>query len=474
MRIRFFGIFGKVFFYTCLILIFVVSVFFVLFSSQIKNTVNLTQQRQLGEAFLPLLQSIRNETDDEIVKMAKRFHSENRSLNFCIENADGVVLYQTKNFVGQDSTKSLRPGSILSNENLPAERLFKFSVARGGNSHSLFLVLTVGDKKFYVSGPMFTASVLEEIRGEVLLAFALIFLVSLIAAAVFAQRIAKPIRTLAHNSRKMAGLEEAPSFPPRRDEIGQLAKDVYSMHQNLKNTIGRLEEEIERERTMEENQRYFFSAASHELKTPIAAASAILEGMAENVIEPEEYPRYLREALRLMKEQNTLVTEILDIVKMNDRMITPVLEDVELSHLINTALETFQPLFEAKEQILLLDAQVDTICRTDPRLLTKALTNILQNATQNSPRGAKIHIAVKAEQKSCTLSVENSGAHISDEKLPKLFEPFFVEDEARSKQRGRNGLGLTIVKKILDLLEIPFDLQNTENGVRFSMTLPCP
>ena len=82
----------------------------------------------------------------------------------------------------------------------------------------------------------------------------------------------------------MACLESVPFPVARRDEVGQLAKDVHDMYEKLKQTISKLEAEILREKEMEENQRYFFSAASHELKTPIAASSALLEGMIAGIV----------------------------------------------------------------------------------------------------------------------------------------------------------------------------------------------
>ena len=470
-RVKFFGIFGKVFFYTCLILVFVVGVFFALFYERIQSTVTITQQQQLSSVFQPLLESLQGKPDAEIIEIAKAFHAENRSFQFCFENADGSVLYQTGDFSKPEV--GLPSDSLLFSGNLFEQGRYKFSVIGAGTGReSAILALSVNDKRFFVSGFTLTSSVFNEIVGEAIIAFSLILFVSLIAAAVFARRIAKPIRTLTVNTRMMAELEDAPDFPNRGDEIGRLAKDVYLMHQNLKDTIRQLEDEIRREREMEENQRNFFSAASHELKTPIAAASVILEGMTEGVIEPEEYPEYLRETLRLMREQSSLVTEILDIVKMNDRMTTPVIEDVEISRLISNTLECFHPLFDAKEQVLLLDVDDDLAIRSDPRLLTKALTGILQNATQNSPRRAPIRVTAMKKTDCCLLFVENGGANIPEWILPKMFEAFYIEDESRSKKKGRNGLGLTIVKKILDLLEIPFSLQNTEDGVRFSMTLP--
>ena len=470
-KIRFFGIFGKVFFYTCLILVFVVGVFFALFYERIQSTVTITQQQQLSSVFQPLLESLNGKTDDEIVEIAKAFHAENRSFQFCFENADGSILYQTDGFTKPDS--GIPSDNALFSGTMSAQGRYKFAiVGESMGRQSAILALSLNGKRFYVSGFTLTSSVSDEIVGKAIIAFSLIFLVSLIAAAVFARRIANPIRALTANTRMMAEFEDAPIFPDRGDEIGQLAKDVYLLYKNLKNTIGQLEDEIEREREMEENQRYFFSAASHELKTPIAAVSAILEGMIEGVIEPEEYPGYLRETLRLMKEQSSLVTEILDIVKMNNQMTTPVFEEIDISRLISNTLECFRPLLEAKEQKISLDVDDGLIIRSDPRLLAKALTSIIQNATQNSPHGIPIRVSAIKKTDRCVLSVENDGARIPEENLSKIFEAFYVQDESRHKNKGRNGLGLTIVKKILDLLQIPFDLQNTDSGVRFSMTLP--
>ena len=475
MKSRVFGIFGKLFFYTCLILMLVIGVFFAFFHEQLRSVVTRTQQRQLGDVFQPLLSSLHDKTDEEVLTIVESFHAENRSFHFSLENADGSILYRTDGYAEPDSY--LLAGNSPFPDTFFPQGQVKLNLLRQGQGQgqgdSTYLVMMTGDRRFYVSGLLSASSVFDEMAGEVAFAFFLLFIVSLAAAAFFARRIAKPIRILTANTRKMAALEDAPDFPARGDEIGRLAEDVYLMHHNLEDTIRRLEDEIQREREMEENQRYFFSAASHELKTPITAAAAILEGMAEGVVEPEEYPHYIRETLRLMNEQGALVTEILDIVKINDRMTVPATEEIKLSRFLETTLEWFHPLLEMKEQTLSLAVDEDTTVYADARLLTKALTNILQNATQNSPRGETISITARKDGEACLLSVENGGVFLAGENLSGMFEPFYVEDEARSGKQGRNGLGLTIVKKILDLMDISFALQNTENGVCFSMTLPC-
>jgi two-component system sensor histidine kinase VanS len=474
MKVRFFGIFGKVFFYTCLILISVVSIFFALFAGQINTAVTITQQRQLGEVFQPLLTSMQGKTDDEIIKIAEEFHEENRSFNFCFEDADGRALYQTENYVKPENFEGLsKPGGVLFKANQSAGEWFSFSAIGGGSGRSLFLTLKVDDKTLYISGPLFAASVFEEIRGEVLLAFALIFLVSLIAAAIFARRIAKPIRTLTHNTRKMAQLEEAPPFPARKDEIGQLATDVYSMHQNLKDTIRQLEKEIRREKEMEENQRYFFSAASHELKTPIAATEAILEGIIEDVIPVEEYPQYARECMKLMHQQNKLVSEILDIVKLSSGSPLQDKRRVNLRKTLEDTLSTFTPIADAKEQQITLQVDGEITLTLNEKLFQKALSNILLNAIQNSPHGSEIKIYTEDISGKNRLCVWNGNAAIPDALHSKLFNPFVRVDAARtSSEQKRSGLGLTIVKKALDLMKIPFSIQNFDGGVLFWMELP--
>jgi two-component system sensor histidine kinase VanS len=240
----------------------------------------------------------------------------------------------------------------------------------------------------------------------------------------------------------------------------------------LKSTIHQLETEVEHVKRMEENQRYFFSAASHELKTPIAAAGAIFEGMLSDVIAPEEYPAYLREGMKLVKEQNRLISEILELVKLSGEMPAPKKETIQILHCVTGVLESLSPLIESKEQVLTVDVPDDITCELNDGLFSKALSNILLNATQNSPNGSEIRITANDGQGNICLTIWNGDTQISNDMLPKLFEPFYRADEARTSGEGRSGLGLAIVKKTLDLMGIPFMLKNIDGGVMFSMDIP--
>lgn len=473
MRNRFSGIFGKVFFYTLLIIAIIILVMFMFFSDQIKSAVDSTQQLQITNIFQPLLDRVNGKSDDEVIEIAKRFHEKNTSFEFCIESSDGDILYKTKNFKMQQHTPGILPEDrLIIRGDTPAKNLYNYYLAKGIGEKIQLVTLISSGRKLYVAGTISGSVIYQEFLQKAVFAFSLIFLISILAAYLFARQIAKPIKKIAKDVREMSELKPVSAPATGKDEIGQLAGDVYSMYKTLKATIGQLETEIEREKVMEENQRYFFSAASHELKTPIAATSALLEGILENVIEPEQYPEYLRKCLKMMNEQNKLVTEILDIASLNNNSITINREKQNLKEFINGILVTFHTIADGKGQRINTDISEKLSCTFDNKLFGKALSNIIMNAIQNTPEGGRITVFTQEMKSNVRLCILNEGVKIPKEILPKLFEPFYREDKARSREQGRIGLGLTIVKKTLDLLEIPFSLENADNGVLFRMDLP--
>jgi len=106
-------------------------------------------------------------------------------------------------------------------------------------------------------------------------------------------------------------------------------------------------------------------------------------------------------------------------------------------------------------------------------MFSKVLSNVLSNATQNSPTDAQIRIAAKYERGGTVcLTIWNEGAKIPKNIISNIYEPFYRTDEARTAGEGRSGLGLTIVKKALDLMGIAFEIKNADGGVLFQMNIP--
>lgn len=276
----------------------------------------------------------------------------------------------------------------------------------------------------------------------------------------FANRLVNPIKKLVENTKRMANMEDVSTLLERKDELGDLSKDIHSMYVKLK-------DQIIREQELAETQRYFFAAASHELKTPIAATSILLEGMLANVGDYADHQKYLRECLKMQDAQAELVSEILEVLKLSEGRIVPVSSEVKIQQIVTDVVQNYCPLAEKGGVQIVEDIPQDLMIFTDSKMLKRVLSNIVINAVQNTPEGG----TVKAYIECGKLCILNTPAHIEEEELPKLFDPFYRMDKARSHKDGHSGLGLTIVAKTLEAMDLTFVLENTPEGVLFRIDL---
>jgi two-component system sensor histidine kinase VanS len=172
--------------------------------------------------------------------------------------------------------------------------------------------------------------------------------------------------------------------------------------------------------------------------------------------------------MKTLDSQARLVSEILEIVKLSGKEAAPAV-DSDLRELGNVVLAEYQPLAE-QHGIVIQGVFPPVKVKADRNLLQRVLSNILANAIQNTPECGVIKIEAEKKER-LHLSILNTGAHIPDEVLSRLFEPFYRLDTARTRHGTQTGLGLAIVKKALDRMAVPFSLENTADGVRFSMEL---
>jgi two-component system sensor histidine kinase VanS len=456
MKLRRSGIFVKTFLYTAVFAVLLVGVTAGLFSAQIISYYRTQSMNHITRSYRRIV--TRAQDGMSIIESAKHFHSLNQSLPFVIKDKEGGVLFATPTLL--DTSEDDTSGSV-DDANL----------APGGGKALPFIVYSNDEYEIIVPGGDI-ASYRDGLTFRVFAALLAILAAALVCAFVFARQMTKPIKQLADATGKMAGLEDVSPPPKRSDELGELSEDIHSMYVKLKN-------EILHERELEETQRYFFAAASHELKTPIAATSVLLEGMLENVGDYENHPKYLRECLKLMGAQGNLISEILEIVALGDRRILPAPEQLDVGAVVASIIPEFKTLAETNGtnetngQRLSVDIPDGQICCADRKMLQYTLSNAILNAVQNTPDNGKIRIGSKPSKNAYRLYVLNTGTRIDDNVLPKLFDPFYRMDKARSQKDGRSGLGLTIVQKTLEAMGIAFALENTDDdNVLFWMDLP--
>ncbi len=308
---------------------------------------------------------------------------------------------------------------------------------------------------------------------------AAILLVSVLTSLFYAHFITRPIVRLSGISQKLSELDFSWRCRERRtDEIGTLAHNLdelanrlsHSM-QELQTANDALQKDVEREQQLEQAQRDFFSAVSHELKTPITVLKGQLGGMLDGIGVYADRDKYLARSLAVANQMESLVQELLTVSRM-ERGGELSMIPVELTDLIRNCLQNYDELFRQKEQTVIADLPSGIWSAGDPALLKKALGNLLSNAALHSPEGIKIWISARRKEDNIILSVENEGAHIAPEQLPHLFEPFFRSDPSRSRQTGGSGLGLYLVQKIAEQHGGSCQIHNSERGVCAALILP--
>lgn len=305
----------------------------------------------------------------------------------------------------------------------------------------------------------------------------LILAVSILISWIYTRYLSKPIIRLSKVSKELAGLNFNIRFSNNReDEIGilseslnELSESLSSALEELKSANASLKKDVEKEKEMEKQQLSFFSAVSHELKTPITVLKGQLQGMLYNVGGYRDRDKYLQRSFEVVEDMEKLVLEILSVARMRSAGFSLHRKAVDVEELL-------QSLFVDYEEIA-MQKDISMVCRMEPvrtvladeSLIKKAVSNILSNAFRYSPPESEVRILLEQEQEDVCLAVENTGVMILDDEIPKLFQPFTRREESRSRETGGSGLGLYLVKMILELHQITFDMTNIENGVRFEI-----
>ena len=303
---------------------------------------------------------------------------------------------------------------------------------------------------------------------------------SLLCALVYSRYITRPIVRLSGIAGKMAELDFTwECGEERRDEIGKLGRSLDEMSRRLSTALRELENanhalrgEVEQERELDRQRMAFFSAASHELKTPVTILKGQLSGMLEGVDVYRDRDKYLLRSLQVTGRMENLISEMLEISRMETGTAAIRREPVTLSGLLERQLALDAELLEQRGQRLASTLTPGVLVGGDASLLGKAVENLLSNASLYSPQGAEIRVWCGREEEHPALTIENTGVHISQEALPHLFEAFYREEGSRNRDTGGSGLGLYLARMILERHGAVCTLENTEAGVRATVLFP--
>lgn len=269
--------------------------------------------------------------------------------------------------------------------------------------------------------------------------------------------VADPLVDTAREANLVANLafDEFQPDLKRGDEIGELNRALSEMASTL-------HARWDSERDLEDKRQQFVSAASHDLKTPLALIGGYAEAIAQD-ISPEENARYLAAIEQETDRMNGLVREMLDYTRLDRTDELKNRKTLNLTALVRDMLTEYAPLFEKRR--LTADIADGVRIRGDETLLRRAVGCLLENAAKYSPENGRVSVRL-TNSRNHLLTVENDCEPIPEDELPRLFEMFYRGDKARDRAGG-HGLGLAILQKILALHGLTCTAENIKGGVRF-------
>ena len=281
------------------------------------------------------------------------------------------------------------------------------------------------------------------------------FVLSLIASYLYARMISAPILEIKQMTKRMKRLDRTASLPIHsQDEIGVLKQQINDLYHHLLEVIDNLEQQKQENLKLEQMKVEFLRGASHELKTPLASLKIILENMRDKIGRYKDRDRYLLVSLDIVDEMNQIVLEILSLSSVQE--LGGDKEWIQLDDVVNRILTQNQVLVENRSLSIDNYLPATSIFMNLP-ILKLVLSNIISNAVKHSDKGGVIRIGL--ENEGTDFVIENTS--VSKEN---------ISTKAQSKKEG--GLGLFVVKYLLEHEELSYRFEKSSTGRRFVMVLP--
>lgn len=309
-------------------------------------------------------------------------------------------------------------------------------------------------------------------------------IIGIIAAFVLSSYISKPIKQLSNIAERMSELDFDIKYDGKdKGEIGLLGKSMNNMSQKLEENISQLktanlelQRDIDKKEKLEKMRTDFLSNVSHELKTPIALIQGYAEGLKEGITDdPESMDFYCSVIMDEAAKMNNMVKRLLTLNQIEFGEDELVMERFDINELVKSVVNANELRATQKNLSITYDI-LDTplYVWADEYKVEEVVTNYLSNAINHCCNENIIKIKVgQIDKDNVRVSVFNTGNNIPEADIEHIWEKFYKVDKARTREYGGNGIGLSIVKAIVESMGKTCGVNNLSDGVEFWFDLDC-
>ncbi|MCL1925068.1 MAG: cell wall metabolism sensor histidine kinase WalK [Defluviitaleaceae bacterium] len=280
---------------------------------------------------------------------------------------------------------------------------------------------------------------LEDISRIILFSIIIATSLAIFLGYLYSTTFTKPLIELTNAAKRMAEgkLKTEAKVYNNDDEIGELA----GAFNNMAKSLNRLD-------TM---RREFVANVSHEIRTPLTVIKTYAETLKEELTESEIAQSFLTTIDLEVDRITLLATDLLELSHFDNNQMTMTMEYRDLGQILSNSIKQVSVLAEQKNQKITSLIKEDMVCYVDSIRINQVFVNILSNAVKYSDENTNIKVATKVTKEKFIVTIKDEGIGISEEDLSHIFERFYRVDKARSRESGGSGLGLSIVKEILDM-----------------------
>lgn len=410
-----------------------------------------------------------SESSIDVIELTIGTLSDGLNSDIMVSNPEGEILFCSENAVGIDE-----------NSRIPKEFVER---AMTGQVNEVSYFGGLYDSKFYIvgvpiqimsndellsTGAVFVTSssshfseymvtLIKIFCSAAIVTFALVFTF----VGLFSYQVTKPLQQMARAAKAFGNGD----FSTRvrvtsKDEVGELARAFNTMADSLSASEGM--------------RRSFVANVSHELKTPMTTIAGFIDGILDGTIPPEKEKYYLNIVTVEVKRLSRLVTSMLALSRIDSGELKMVTQTFDISStILNTFLTFEQKIEQRRINVIGLEDMQSVFIEGDPDMIHQVVYNLVENATKFTNEGGDIKVALENKSSDVTVTITNTGPGIPPEQISFVFDRFYKTDKSRSHDKNGMGLGLYLVKTIIQLHGGEIIAESVENEyTSFKFRLP--